>query len=476
MLYSDWEQLILVITGPRRFKTTATVVPMVMEAPGAVITTSNRRDVVDLTETPRRMWGPTFVFDPQRLLRSAPQFWVNPLAAITMAERYLWDARAEKLADIFLASSIPAGTRMDAFFDVEGRDLVARLMLAAAVADQPITRVWDWITDPSKEPVELLSATEFGSSAAALERFVGYSDRQKDGLFGTAKRICNVLGRVAIAEWVTPHPRRREFDPREFLAERGTLYPLSKEGVDSASALSTALVWQTLDAAERLGEVHGGRLPVPLVAALDEVANVVNWPDLPAKYSHYGGRGIIVASVLQNWSQGVNCFGEAGMQQLWDAANIRKYGGGVADEEWLGKLSRLIGDQWEQASTTTASRPAGLTASGHGQFSVGRDARKRPILEASQLHQLPRHREIVLWGGRPVMIRPVPYWDRIYGPLIEATKPSTPAKQFRPPPPKSLSGRALMLVRSLLRRDQTSEKAAIAAAVPDTAPGQQGSS
>ena len=38
---------------------------------------------------------------------------------------------------------------------------------------------------------------------------------------------------------------------------------------------------------------------------LDEAANVCRWRDLPNLYSHYGSRGIILMTILQSWSQGV---------------------------------------------------------------------------------------------------------------------------------------------------------------------------
>jgi hypothetical protein len=39
---------------------------------------------------------------------------------------------------------------------------------------------------------------------------------------------------------------------------------------------------------------------------LDEAANVCRWRDLPNLYSHYGSRGIVLMTILQSWSQGVD--------------------------------------------------------------------------------------------------------------------------------------------------------------------------
>ena len=451
ILVQDGEQLSIDFWGPRRGKTTTRIIPAICEAPGAVLTTSNKRDIVDATRGVRKKAGPVYVFDPQRIVGSKPEFWVDLIAVIRTGDRDMWDVRAERLADIFLAGSTPDGSRPDAFFDPEGRDLLARLFLAAAVGAEPITKVYEWIVEPNRTPLDHLRNSEFTAAAGALKRFVGYSDRQKDGLFGTAKKMVNVLSRQSIGDWVKPKPGVPQFDPEEFVRSRGTLYVMSKAGVDSAGALATALTWAVCDAAERYGEQQGGRLRTPMLAALDELANVIKWPDLPDKFSHYGSRGIIVMAILQNWSQGVACFGADRMQQLWDAAPIRVYGGGVADQSSLGILSELIGDRWEIATSTNYSRPAGLLATGQSHMSVGRDARQLRILSIAHLHQLPRQRAIVLWGGRPAMIRPVPYWDRPYRKAIEASlEEYDPAARVRKSLPQQRTSRGGLT--RLLRR------------------------
>ncbi|WFF09914.1 TraM recognition domain-containing protein [Micromonospora sp. WMMD1076] len=48
--------------------------------------------------------------------------------------------------------------------------------------------------------------------------------------------------------------------------------------------------------------------------------------------------------MLQSYPQGVDVWGREGMRKLWSAANVRTYGGGVADPDWLKELSKLIGE------------------------------------------------------------------------------------------------------------------------------------
>ena len=48
-VYGSWEMTQADIWGARRGKTTSRVVPAIVDAPGAVVATSNKRDVVDTT-------------------------------------------------------------------------------------------------------------------------------------------------------------------------------------------------------------------------------------------------------------------------------------------------------------------------------------------------------------------------------------------------------------------------------------------
>lgn len=80
-----------------------------------------------------------------------------------------------------------------------------------------------------------------------------------------------------------------------------------------------------------------------MIGVLDEAANVCRWRELPNLYSHYGSRGIVLMTILQSWSQGVEVWGRDGMRKLWSAANIKVYGGGVAEAEFLNELAQLVG-------------------------------------------------------------------------------------------------------------------------------------
>lgn len=411
MLYGSYEDLHLDIWGPRQGKSTSRVIPAILSAVGPVIATSNKRDVVDATRDVReRTDHPTFVFDPQHVAGEEPTWYWNPLAWVRGPSAEAGkgaEVRAARFAGHFADSDDGMDAKSDAFFDPEGEDLLAGLFLAAAVAERPIGQVWDWVTDQQNdEPVHILRGSGWNLAGSGLAAQYNAEQRTKSGIFGTAKKMARCLKLSEVHTWVSPNGGH-EFDELEFIEGGGTLYCLSLEGRGSAGALVSALTEAVIDVAmTKAAKSAGGRLDVPLLAVLDEAANVVRWKDLPKQYSHFGSRGIVVMTVLQSWAQGVRCWGVDGMNALWAAANIRVIGSGVDDTNFLRERSEAIGDH--DSISKSVSRSAG----GKSYSSSMSSSR---TFSVADLIALPRGRAIVFpSGGKAALIRTVPWWEGEY--------------------------------------------------------------
>lgn len=365
-VWSTWEDLYLIIFGPRMGKTTTQVIPAIFTAPGPVVTTSNKRDIIDDTIAVTRARGNAYAFDPQNIAADFAQdpWYFDPLDSVRRCEETM-DSAAMKLADIFLTASRGSEATGDAYFNAAGKDLLSRLFLAAALDNRPISDVFIWASDDTDRTAYRILAgyPQWQQQAVALLGTYNITEKTRSGIFAQAAQMVAPLGRRATLKWVTPQAGWRRFSPDEFVkSAHDTLYVLSKEGADNAAALTTALTAAVMEAAERYGEESGGRLPVPLVAPLDEAANVVRWPELPALYSHYGSRSIILMTILQSYEQGVNVWGKEGMEMLWSAAAVLMYGGGVRDEHMLQKLEALIGDYEERQVSVSRSREGRSTS------------------------------------------------------------------------------------------------------------------
>ena len=412
MLYGSWEDLQIDISGPRTGKTTSRAVPAILEAPGAVLVTSNKRDIVDATRDVRATAGPVWVFDPQGIALEEPSWWWNPLSYVTD------EVRAARMAEHFAAGSRDPGARTDAYFDPAGQDLLAGLLLAAALDRRPITDVYTWLTRPTDETaVDILREHDFRLTADQVAGVVSAPEKQRGGIYGTAQQMAACLTNRAVARWVTPQSapdQRPHFDPETFVRAGGTLYSLSKEGRGTAGPLVTALTVAVVEAAEELAtRSAGGRLSTPLLGVLDEAANVCRWRELPNLYSHYGSRGIVLMTILQSWSQGVQVWGDSGMKKLWSAANIKVYGGGVSEGAFLEDLSRMIGDYDRQASSVSNAR---------GQRTVSQQLHRERILDVADLAALPKGRAVVFASGsRPTLIRTQPWMTGQHADAVRAS-------------------------------------------------------
>ncbi|MEV8237568.1 type IV secretory system conjugative DNA transfer family protein (plasmid) [Rhodococcoides fascians] len=104
-LYSTVEMTSVDIWGPRSGKTTSRVVPAILSAFGVVVTTSNKRDVLDITRVFRARSGRVWVFDPQAVANEAPRFYWDPIAWVRSSAATA--ETAEALATVSLTKTEP---------------------------------------------------------------------------------------------------------------------------------------------------------------------------------------------------------------------------------------------------------------------------------------------------------------------------------------------------------------------------------
>ncbi|MDT3318131.1 TraM recognition domain-containing protein [Microbacterium sp. KSW4-11] len=411
-IYASPEDMITLVAGPRIGKSTAYVIPAIADAPGAVLTTSNKRDVLDATRELRATKGQVWAFDPQSIALESPTWWWNPLSYVTD------DVKAAKLAAHFASGSRSGDSRGDAYFDNAGQDLLAGFLLAAALEGLPITTAFTWTTTPGEdEPVRILRRHGYEQMADAVSGQVNGESRRRDSVYGTAAQMASCLKVRAIAQWVTPQGSfapRPQFDPHAFVRGSDTLYSLSKEGRGTAGPLVTALTAATVEAAEEYATTQpGGRLQVPMLGVLDEAANVCRWHDLPDLYSHYGSRGIVLMTILQSWSQGVQVWGRDGMRKLWSASNVAVYGGGVKEPEFLNELSQMIGDYDRRTTSTSVGR---------GTRSTSHSRQRERTLDVADLGALPRGRAVVFASGAPAtLVETVPWMNGPHAAAVRAS-------------------------------------------------------
>ncbi|MGI5479381.1 type IV secretory system conjugative DNA transfer family protein [Streptomyces lavendofoliae] len=372
-----YEDVAVAIMAPRSGKTTSLAIPSVLAAPGPVLLTSNKAagDAFTATYDARARVGQVWSMDPQQIAHAAREMWWNPLADAKTLDG------AGRLASHFLAASVDANQQGD-FWSKAGSNILSQLFLAAALDERPITDVMQWLAFPTdRTPLDILRDHDFAAVAAQLKGTVEGPPETRDGIYETARQYAAALLNSEIAAWVTAQKDVREFRPAEFVTSTDTLFLLSKDGGGGASALIAACADSVMRAATAQAERAGGRLDPPMLAILDEAANVCKISDLPDLYSHLGSRGIIPITILQSYRQGQKVWGDAGMDAMWSASTVKVIGSGIDDPDFADKLSRLIGDHDVETTSTSRSESGKSTSV---------SMRHERILPADAIRALPK--------------------------------------------------------------------------------------
>ncbi|MFD8897072.1 type IV secretory system conjugative DNA transfer family protein [Streptomyces ardesiacus] len=394
-----YEDVAVAIMAPRSGKTTSLAIPSMLAAPGPVLLTSNKAagDAFTATYEARSHVGQVWTMDPQQIAHASREMWWNPLASAKTLDG------ANRLAGHFLAASVDASQQGD-FWSKAGSNILSQLLLAAALDERPITDIMQWLAFPAdRTPLDILRDHDFAAVAAQLKGTVEGPPETRDGIYETARQYAAALLNNEIAAWVTPQKDVPEFRPSQFVTSTDTLFLLSKDGGGGASALIAACADSVMRAATAQAERAGGRLDPPMLAILDEAANVCKISDLPDLYSHLGSRGIIPITILQSYRQGQKVWGDAGMDAMWSASTVKVIGSGIDDPDFADKLSRLIGDHDVETTSTSHSESGKSTSV---------SMRQERILPADAIRALPKGTALCFATGMRAAMLDLRPWYR----------------------------------------------------------------
>ncbi|MFJ6017251.1 type IV secretory system conjugative DNA transfer family protein [Streptomyces sp. NPDC092952] len=394
-----FEDVAVAIMAPRSGKTTSLAIPSMLGAPGPVLLTSNKAagDAFTTAYEARARAGTVWTMDPQQIAHAAREMWWNPLASAKTLDG------AGRLAGHFLAASVDASQQGD-FWSKAGSNILSQLLLAAALDERPITDIMQWLAFPAdRTPLDILRDHGFTAVAAQLKGTVEGPPETRDGIYETARQYASTLLNAEIGAWVTPQKDVPEFRPAEFVTSTDTLFLLSKDGGGGASALIAACADSVMRAATAQAERVGGRLDPPMLAILDEAANVCKISDLPDLYSHLGSRGIIPITILQSYRQGQKVWGDTGMDAMWSASTVKVIGSGIDDPDFADKLSRLIGDHDVETTSTSHSESGKSTSV---------SMRQERILPADAIRALPKGTALCFATGMRAAMLDLRPWYR----------------------------------------------------------------
>jgi type IV secretion system protein VirD4 len=406
-VWASVEDSMIVLGPPRAGKGLHLVLPMILDAPGAVITTSTRPDNLTVTLHARRQRGPVAVFDPQQLAPGVPGTakW-SPVRGCDEPQTAMIRARA-------LAAGTADHVDNAGFWQAQTEAGIRAFLHAAALDGRTAADLYRWSLDPiaAGEAVAILhNRTDAADGwADALDAIIHGDPRTRDNSWAGIRVALSALADPRVRAAVTPDPDE-QLDPAEFLTNTGTLYLLgTATGVGAAAGLIAALVEDIAETARRAAaRSPAARLDPPLALILDEAANYL-LPSLPALMSDGGGTGITTIAVLQSLAQARARWGEHDAAAIWDAAIVKLILGGGTNARDLADLSALIGDRDEE--TISHNRD------GYGQRGTSTSIRRVPILDPGHLRTLPFGTGIALLrAAAPIVLDLSPWTARLERP------------------------------------------------------------
>jgi len=399
-----------VVSPPRIGKTMYVAVGLIADAPGAVVATSTKPDVLRLTAGIRRKVGRVFVFDPEGVSR-----WPDPVRW-DMVAGCVVPEEAQERADALVGSRDLGDGRNSQFFQEAASTVLRCLLHAAALKPGGTMRdVVRWARDfELDEPYDIL-----GHDHRAV---AGWVDDLRKFCRGAAHETTSStdmsLGLVlksfalpSVLDAVCPQ-LGKGFDPSTFFETHDTLYLLSRSGkVSVASPIITALV-TAIERRARLASGHTvtGRIDPPLTLVLDEVANVAPVRGLDSLMSDGGGRGVIAWPFAQSRGQLAQRYGREDAKTILDSASVFLMLSGSKDFEHLKELSDLSGTtRVERTSHTTSSGSGMNTGSGSTQHSTEREA----LMPPEQIRTMGVGKAYLLYrDAAPAIATLVPFWER----------------------------------------------------------------
>jgi hypothetical protein len=379
-VWSPIEDVTLRIGGPRTGKT-GELGCRILDAPGAVIATSTRTDLLEETGPIRARRGPVHVFNPSGMSGRASTITFDPVQGCEVPK-----TATARAADLLAGAAGPGQGGDREFWTGQARRVLAALLHAAALGEASMRDVLAWVADPDEAAIDvrrfLRRSPESAYESEAVE-FLNMNERTRTSICATIMPALGWLTDATAAAAATGGG----FDVEELLATRGTVYMLGAEDAQVAP-LVTALTGHIAAEARRIAAAQpGGRLDPPVTLALDEAALICPVP-LDNWTSDMGGRGVTIHIAVQSRAQLRQKWGDTGAATILNNAATVLIFGGSRDPEDLAAYSTLTGERHEQVSSFD---PDGVL--------TGTTTRRVPVLTPAQIAGLPQGNVLIIRRG-----------------------------------------------------------------------------
>ncbi len=394
-VWSPCDEVTLRIGGPRQGKS-ASLTCHALDAPGALLVTTSRTDLLEDTATHRATRGRVLIFNPTGLGTNPHADSDQAMAAVRAGELVRWSPLAgctdfgtsvRRARDLVPDSGASAeGER----WDDQARGLLATLLHAAARSGGSMRTVLSWIS-----PADLIARDEIldalhdspdaRAMASEIRGTFGTNDRTLSSITATLRpKLRWVLDPTLAAAGDAPLTDPGFLDVPQFVAAaRDSLYLIGRDGGAPTliGALTAEVAHQVRLHAARMPR---GRLDPPMTGVLDEAPITCGPIPLHEWTADMGGFNFTIHIGAQSLSQ---------LDDVWGPRRAAAILGNVGSLIVFGGIKNKADP--EHISTLTGTRLVRLDED---------DTRPLPVMTPAEITALPVGTALVIRNGmRPIV-------------------------------------------------------------------------
>lgn len=360
----------------------------VIEAPGFVLATTTKPDLLWSTVAERAAAGGVAVFDPEGITAWPDTLRWSIVAGCEDPDTAL--RRAEALVQAMPMDDAKNG----AYFTSKAIVLMRCYLYAAARLGVSIRQVRVWVSSRQVDDVIDQLRVDLPDWAGELAQTIGSSADSSEDIIGAASRLLEPLASPALMAAIDI-PADQSADLESLVTgDANTLYLLSDGSNQSAAPFVAALAAEVHYIAKQHALTQPQqRLDPPAMFVLDEVNNVAPIPRLPDLITDSGGRGICLWCFAHSAAQNRDRWGQTGGRRLTTESPVRIILPGLADDQELANISRLLGDREQQ----------------HGPHMA---PQRVPIMPPADIRRMPAGQALVIYRqSKPALLRVPTVWE-----------------------------------------------------------------
>jgi len=392
LLYAEQRHALVAFGPPQSGKSAGIAIPALLEWNGPAVASSIKTDLLSATRARRQALGEVLVFDPFGLAQTEAHTW-SPLHAAGT-----WDGALEVAWRLASAGELDRrSVEGGDFWAAAAEQRLAPLLYAAAAGGAGMDSMVRWvhgqgareldetlarITGEAQDDVHLAGAH---AAYDAVRAFEVQADRTRTSIEATAQTLL----RAYRFQRVLQSARSSEITADRILDGTTTLYLIGDAKASKLlRPLFLALLGEIVDRAYERATLAGGALERPLLLCLDEAGNVAPLPRLAEIASAAPSHNIQLVTIFHDLAQARSRYGQQA-ETVVNSHRARMLLPGVADLETLRYFAGLIGE--EEARDRSHTTGAGGTTRSTAR-------RRRPLIAAEALRQLPDGHALLLYG------------------------------------------------------------------------------